>query len=87
MLLLGARATLKEGKELVAEIEKSGVRDAAIHADRFEDLGVERDGFLEVVHLESDVVDPDETRLHNATIVAPAVRCRVSGSGRGDFRP
>ena len=64
--LLGARPPLEQGEELVAHAEKRGARDAA-HRRGLEEVGVERDRLLDVVDLERDVVDPDETWLHAAT--------------------
>ena len=66
MRLLGARPPFEQGEELVAHPEERGARDSA-HLRGLEEVGVERDRFRDVVDLERDVVDPDETWLHAAT--------------------
>ena len=63
MGLLGPRPPLEQGQELVAHPDERGAGDPA-HGSRLEEVGVERDRLLDVVHLQGDVVDPDETRLH-----------------------
>jgi hypothetical protein len=49
--------------ELVADVDESGVAGAAAELD-VEQLAVELERAIDVVDLESDVVDPDEARLH-----------------------
>jgi hypothetical protein len=63
--LLGTGPTLEQGEELIAHPEKRRARDPA-HVTRPEEVGVERDRLLDVVDLERDVVDPDETRRHGS---------------------
>ena len=71
--LLGARPSFEQGEELVAHPEKRRARDARDLCG-LEEVGVERDRLLDVVDLERDVVDPDETWLHAAA---------NDGGGRG----
>src|SRR5215469_17410247 len=61
-----AGTSLEQGQELVAHPEEGGARDAA-HVGGLEEVGVEGDRLLDVVDLERDMVDPDETWLHGAT--------------------
>jgi thioredoxin reductase (NADPH) len=61
---LGSWPALEQGDELVAQLEEGGMRLAAVHGGRLEELGVERDRLLDVVDLQRDMVDPYETWLH-----------------------
>src|SRR5207253_2366986 len=63
---LRARPPLEQGEELVAHPEERGAGDAA-HRRGLEEVGVERDRLVDVVDLQRDVIDSDETWLHAAT--------------------
>src|SRR5690242_6835969 len=87
MLLLRSRAALEQRDELIAQTKERRAGHAAVDPRRLEDPCVERDRLVDVVDLQGDMVDPDETRLHDATMRPPAARCLGCGSGRADFRP
>ena len=65
MRLLGARPSFEQGEELVPYAKKRGARYAGDRCG-LEEVGVEGDRLLDVVDLERDVVDPNETWLHAA---------------------
>jgi hypothetical protein len=63
MWLFGARPALEQSEELIAYPQERGACDS-VHIGGLEEVGVERDRFVDVVDLERNVVDADETWLH-----------------------
>src|SRR5437763_10129071 len=64
------RAAFEQGEELVSQLQEGRMRLAAIDCRRLEQVGVERDRLLDVVHLQRNVIDPYETWLHARVLAA-----------------